>query len=109
MEDIHVNEMNSHRCLNRSLRDAAWSQFFSFLSYKAESAGREFKKINPAYTTQDCSSCGHRQKIPLWRISPKLTPPEIRSGGFFNGGHWGVEIVKSATFSSRREDGQGVY
>ena len=43
----------------------AWSQFFSFLSYKAESAGREFKKINPAYTTQDCSSCGHRQKMPL--------------------------------------------
>jgi putative transposase len=65
VEDIHVNEMNSHRCLNRSLRDAAWSQFFSCLSYKAESAGREFKKINPAYTTQDCSSCGHRQKIPL--------------------------------------------
>ncbi len=65
VEDIHVNEMNSHRCLNRNIRDAAWSQFFFFLSYKAESAGREFRKINPAYTSQDCSSCGHRQKIPL--------------------------------------------
>ena len=65
VEDIHVNEMNSHRCLNRNIRDAAWSQFFFFLSYKAESAGREFRKINPAYTSQDCSSCGHRQKMPL--------------------------------------------
>ena len=65
VEDIHVNEMNSHRCLNRNIRDAAWSQFFFFLSYKAESAGREFKKINPAYTSQDCASCGHRQKMPL--------------------------------------------
>ena len=65
MEDIHVNEMNSHRCLNRSIRDVAWPQFFSLLSYKAESAGREFRKIDPAYTSQDCSSCGHRQKMAL--------------------------------------------
>jgi len=65
VEDIHINEMNSHRCLNRSIRDVAWSQFFLFLSYKAESAGREFRKINPAYTSQTCSSCGHRQKMPL--------------------------------------------
>ena len=41
VEDITVNEMNAHRCLNRSIRDVAWSQFFSFLSYKAENAGRE--------------------------------------------------------------------
>ena len=65
VEDITVNEMNSHRCLNRSIRDVAWSQFFSFLSYKAESAGREFRKVNPAHTSQTCSSCGHRQKMPL--------------------------------------------
>ena len=65
VEDITINEMNSHRCLNRSIRDAAWSQFFLFLSYKAESAGREFGRVNPAYTSQTCSSCGHRQKMPL--------------------------------------------
>ncbi|MEI6044808.1 MAG: transposase [Chloroflexota bacterium] len=22
-------------------------------------------KVNPAYTSQDCSGCGHRQKMPL--------------------------------------------
>ena len=65
VEDITVNEMNSHRCLNRSIRDVAWSQFFFFLSYKAENAGREYRKVNPAYTSQTCSSCGHRQKMPL--------------------------------------------
>ncbi len=65
VEDITVNEMNSHRCMNRSIRDAAWPQFFSFLTYKAESAGREFARVNPAYTSQTCSSCGHRQKMPL--------------------------------------------
>ncbi|MGC8530392.1 MAG: zinc ribbon domain-containing protein, partial [Leptospirillia bacterium] len=51
--------------INRSIHDVAWSQFFFFLSYKAESAGREFRKVNPAYTSQTCSSCGHRQKMPL--------------------------------------------
>ncbi|MHB1565078.1 MAG: RNA-guided endonuclease InsQ/TnpB family protein [Leptospirillum sp.] len=65
VEDIHINEMNSHRCLNRSIRDVAWSQFFFFLSYKARNAGREFRKVNPAGAIQDCSSCGHRQKMPL--------------------------------------------
>jgi len=65
VEDITVNEMNCRRCLNRSIRDVAWSQFFSFLSYKAENAGRELKKINPAYISQTCSSCGHRQKMPI--------------------------------------------
>ncbi|MHB8370260.1 MAG: RNA-guided endonuclease InsQ/TnpB family protein, partial [Leptospirales bacterium] len=86
VEDITVNEMNSHRCLNRSIRDVAWSQFFSFLSYKAASAGREFRKVNPAYTSQTCSSCGHRQKMPLsdrtyrcpcceWKKTGTTTPP----------------------------------
>ena len=64
-EDIAVNEMNSHRCLNRSIRDVAWSQFFFFLSYKAANAGREHRKVDPAYTSQTCSFCGHRQKMPL--------------------------------------------
>ncbi len=35
------------------------------LAYKAESAGRKFVAVNPSYTSQDCSKCGHRQIIPL--------------------------------------------
>jgi putative transposase len=31
----------------------------------AEEAGREVVRVNPAYTSQICSGCGHRQGMPL--------------------------------------------
>jgi putative transposase len=65
VEDLTVNRMVHNHCLAKSISDAAWSQFFSQLFAKAEEAGRIAVKINPAYTTQDCSRCHHRQKMPL--------------------------------------------
>lgn len=65
VEDIRVNRMLHNHCLAKSISDAAWSGFFQLLSYKAACAGREFTAVNPAYTSQDCSGCGHRQKMPL--------------------------------------------
>jgi len=65
VEDLSVNRMVHNHCLAKSIADAAWSMFSSFLSYKAASAGRQFIAVNPAYTSQDCSRCGHRQKLTL--------------------------------------------
>jgi putative transposase len=65
VEDLAVNRMVHDHCLAKSISDAAWSQFTSYLSYKAESAGRSYVAVNPAYTTQDCSRCGHRRAVPL--------------------------------------------
>ena len=65
VEDLHVNRMTHNHCLAKSIHDASWSEFFSKLSCKAEEAGRQVVKVNPAYTSQTCSSCGHRQKMPL--------------------------------------------
>lgn len=65
MEDLSVNRMVHNHCLAKSIQDAAWSQFATFLAYKAAYAGRQFVAVNPAYTSQDCSSCGHREKKTL--------------------------------------------
>jgi len=65
VEDLSVNRMAHNHCLAKSISDAAWSMFSSFLSYKAASAGRPFIAVNPAYTSQDCAWCGHRQKLTL--------------------------------------------
>ncbi len=65
VEDLQVNRMVHHHCLAKSIADASWTAFFAQLSSKAEEAGRAFVKVNPAYTSQTCSICGHRQKMPL--------------------------------------------
>lgn len=65
VEDINTNRMLHNHCLAKSISDAAWSQFMACLTYKAESAGRQFVAVNPSYTSQDCSHCGHRQKLSL--------------------------------------------
>jgi putative transposase len=65
VENLHVNRMTHTHCLAKSIHDAAWSAFFAQLSCKAEEAGRTVVKVNPAYTSQTCSRCKHRQPMPL--------------------------------------------
>jgi len=65
IEDLSINRMVHNHCLAKSIHDAAWALFAAMLAYKAEKAGRRFIAVNAAYTSQDCSRCGHRQKMPL--------------------------------------------
>lgn len=67
IEDLSVNQMlqDNFKCINKSINDVAWNQFFNLLTYKAENAGKKVIRVNPAYTTQDCHRCGHRQKMEL--------------------------------------------
>jgi len=67
IEDLSINDMkkDNFRCVNKSIGDAAWNMLFDQLSYKAEYAGTQVVKINPAHTSQTCSRCGNRQKLKL--------------------------------------------
>ena len=65
VEDLSVNRMVHTHCLAKSIHDAAWTQFAAYIAHKAAWAGRRFLAVNPAYTSQDCSGCGHRQTLSL--------------------------------------------
>ncbi len=56
------NGGSSKTGLNRSILDAGWGIFLNIISAKAESAGRQFIQVNPAYTSLTCSKCGHRDE-----------------------------------------------
>jgi len=67
VEDLSINDMkkDNFRCINKSIGDAAWRMFLDCLRYKAGYAGSHCVKINPAFTSQNCSRCGNRQKLKL--------------------------------------------
>jgi putative transposase len=59
--------------LNKSILDAAWSQFRMILTSKAESACREVVAVRPAFTSQKCSGCGYTAPKTLkerWHLCP---------------------------------------
>jgi putative transposase len=66
IEDLDINQMKEDmKYLSKGIHDASWRLFMDLLTYKAADAGRNFVKVNPAYTTQDCSECNYRVKKKL--------------------------------------------
>ncbi len=65
IEALVVRNLVKNPKLAKSISDVAWSAFFTVLVAKAEEATRQVVKVPPAYTSQTCSCCGHRQEMPL--------------------------------------------
>ncbi|WP_240738152.1 RNA-guided endonuclease InsQ/TnpB family protein [Deinococcus fonticola] len=69
---VHENDVIAHEDLNvsgmgrgnlaRSIHDVGWSQFFQILASKAECAGKKVIRVDPKFTSQRCSKCGHTCK-----------------------------------------------
>ena len=69
---VNENDLIAHENLNvggmgrgnlaRSIHDVGWSQFFQILAFKAECAGKRVVAVDPRYTSQACSQCGHTEK-----------------------------------------------
>lgn len=51
--------------LNNSILDSCWGMLKETLSYKAEALGKTLLLVNPAWTSQKCSSCGEIVKKSL--------------------------------------------
>jgi putative transposase len=65
VEELNIKGTVKNHHLAKSISDAGWGQFIMIVIFKAEEAGRTVIKVNPSYTSQDCSSCGHRNEITL--------------------------------------------
>jgi putative transposase len=65
LEALIVRNLLKNPTLAKSISDAAWSAFIRVLLDKAAEADRAVIRVNPAYTSQTCSGCSHRQEMPL--------------------------------------------
>lgn len=61
VEDLTVRNLVQNPHLAKSIHDAAWTHFRELTACKAAWADRRYIAVNPAYTSQDCSGCGHRK------------------------------------------------
>jgi putative transposase len=57
-EDLRIQNMVRNHCLAKSINDASWFQFRVWLEYFGKVFGKITIAVNPAYTSQECSSCG---------------------------------------------------
>lgn len=58
-EDLNVSGMVKNRKLARAISQQGWSQFATFLKYKATMYGRELVQVDRFYpSSKTCSSCG---------------------------------------------------
>ncbi|NEO89770.1 MAG: transposase [Moorea sp. SIO3G5] len=64
-EDLRIKNLVKNHCLAKSINDAGWYQFRKWLEYFGKKLGRVTVVVNPAYTSQNCSSCGTTVKKSL--------------------------------------------
>lgn len=58
-EELRSSNMLKNHALAMSISDVGWRAFLQMLTYKADMYGKTFLTIDPKYTTQTCSECGH--------------------------------------------------
>ena len=60
VENLNVEGMRKNHKLARAISDSSWSQFISFLEYKATMYGRNLVKIDRFYpSSKTCHVCGY--------------------------------------------------
>jgi putative transposase len=65
VEDLKIRNLVRNPHLAKSISDAGWGGFLTILTNKAANAGRQVEKVNPAFSSQDCSRCGERVRKSL--------------------------------------------
>jgi len=60
IEKLNIKNLIGISYNAKNIADASWGKLFCYLHYKAENAGCVVQDVDPAYTTRNCSFCGHR-------------------------------------------------
>jgi putative transposase len=67
VEALHIRNMQQSAYNSRNINDSSWGKFLQMLGFKAESAGCQVVKVDPMNTTKECSACGNKQDMPLYK------------------------------------------
>jgi len=65
VENLNIRNMVKNKKLSKSISDAGWGMFRNMLAYKCAKQGGVLIKVEPHFTSQDCSLCGERIKKSL--------------------------------------------
>jgi putative transposase len=60
---VMPNGQSAKRGLNRSISDAAWGGLLQKVGWLGAKAGKPVIAVNPRFTSQECSACGHVSKV----------------------------------------------
>ena len=64
-EDLKIASLVKNHKLAKSISDASWGLFLSWVRYYGTIAAVPVVAVSPRFTTQDCSGCGFRVKKTL--------------------------------------------
>jgi len=67
IEKLNIRQMMQTSYNARNMFDSSWNKFTSMLKLKAGSAGVSIIEVDPRNTTKECSSCGNKQDMPLYK------------------------------------------
>ena len=62
VEDLQIKNMVKNNCLSKSISDAGWGTFVTYIEYKSKKFGKVLVKVPPAGTSQTCVCGEHVQK-----------------------------------------------
>jgi putative transposase len=57
-ENLQIGNLVKNHHLAKSISDAAWGQFLSWVTYYGAIANVQVIGVSPRFTSQDCSGCG---------------------------------------------------
>ena len=64
-EDLKIANLVKHHQLAKSISDASWGLFLSWVRYYGGLHGIPVIAVPPRFTSQDCSGCGYRVRKAL--------------------------------------------